>query len=224
MGARVRWRSLAWIAALCVVAPPPPVQSGGQGAVAGGELIVKFAAETEARRLAEEAVRGAVSEARLDALAERLSAELDAPLAVRRVTSGAEFLLAVREDVLATRLVERLRARADVLEAKRMEGKAPGDAGAIRAVFRAESAVARELSDAFTEALRASPAIGDLTGELEAGLGVGLTPQPPAALVLTFDVSSLTASLVERLNRRPDVEYAEPQRLFQPLSSGGGQP
>jgi len=62
---------------------------------------------------------------------------------------------------------------------------------------------------------------------LVAKLCVGADPQPSGhvsnrgQLVLTVDIAALTLDLIERLKRRPDVEYAQPSLIVKPYPGAG---
>lgn len=200
---------------------PVSTQADGQPAFVAGDLIVKFTAASEPGMLVDRAVRGdPTADRELAAFAARLARELGAALVVARVTSGNELVLSVNRDQLAQTL-----------------GEAVQRSPAVRAVTRAdpprtvlpaaEIALVLDLrrdSDASSLVRRTARAGKQTSNEIEAlvkKLCVGVEPQPSGRvsnrqLVLSVDIAALTLDLVERLRRRPDVEYAQPSQVMKP--------
>lgn len=199
---------------------PVSLPAGGQPAFVAGDLIVKFTAASEPDVLVDRVVRGdRTADRELAAFAARLARELGTALVVARVTSGNELVLSVNRDQVAQALAEVVK-------------RDP----AVRAVTRADPpktvlpttqiALALDLrrdSDA-GRLVRRSVRIGRQTGsEIDAlvkKLCVGVDPPPSgrvdkrSQLVLGVDIAALTLDLVERLQRRPDVEYAQPSQVM----------
>jgi hypothetical protein len=89
---------------------------------------------------------------------------------------------------------------------------------AVEVELRPGSDAERQVSAAAKGGGRMTPEVTALVARLAAG-----TRPPPVggftgggALVLKWDVAALTRELVERLGKRPDVEYAQPSHLVKP--------
>src|SRR3712207_4336213 len=73
-----------------------------------GEVIVKFAAGSEAHQVIADAMRSDLqSDARLVRLANSLSDQLNVPLKSSQVTSGQELVLSIDADAIASMVAER---------------------------------------------------------------------------------------------------------------------
>lgn len=190
-------------------------QADGQTTFVAGDLIVKFTATSEAGMLVARAVRADPAVDReLAAFATRLSRELGAALTVARVTSGNELVLSVNRDQVAQALGEAVKRDPAVRTVTRVD---PPEA----VLPAAQIALALDLrrdSDAGRLVRRAMRSGKQTSNEIEAlvkRLCVGVDPQPSGRvshrgqLVLSVDIAALTLDLVERLQRRPDVDYAQ---------------
>lgn len=209
--------ALALIAGLGSVS----IQADGQAVFVAGDLIVKFTAASEPGMLVNRAVRGdQAADRELTAFAARLSRELGTALVVARVTSGNELVLSVNRDQVAQALGEEVKRSPVVRAVTRTDPPKT-------ALPTAEIALALDLrrdSDAWQLVRRTARAGKQTSNEIEAlvkKLCVGVDPQPSGRvsnrqLVLSVDVAALTLDLVERLQRRPDVEYAQPSQIMKP--------
>ncbi len=197
-----------------------PAQANDKPPFVAGDLIVKFTAASEPGTLVTRALQGGgqAADRQLAALATRLSRELGVAVAAVRVTSGNELVLSINRDQLAQSL-------------RRVVTRDP----AVRAATRidppktvlpaAQIALALDLrrdSEAGSLVRRTTQAGKQTSNEIEAlvkKLSVGARPQPTGhvsnrgQLVLTVDITALTLDLIERLKRRPDVEYAQPSHI-----------
>jgi hypothetical protein len=207
--------ALACLAALALACPPSRVRANGPAFVPG-DVIVKFREGSEHAAPVARAMRAGVAEAR--AVAVRLAADLGVPLEAAQVTSGRELVLRVDRAELARALARSVARDPAVLRATPV--------AAPRTVLPPpEVAIAVELrrgSEAERQVTAAADAGGRMTSEVAAlaeRLGAGVRPAPACriagrgGLVLTVDVAALTGDLVERLGRRPDVEYAQPSQI-----------
>jgi hypothetical protein len=213
-------RALAW--AIGFSLSLITVQANDKPSFVAGDLIIKFTAASEPGTLVTRALQGSqTADRQLAALAARLSQELGVPIAAVRVTSGNELVLSVDRDQLAQSL-------------KQVVTRDPAVRAAIRidppktVLPAAEITLALDLrrdSEAGRLAHRTARAGQQTSNEVETlvkKLCVGAVPQPSGRvgnrgqLVLTIDIAALTLDLVERLKRRPDVEYAQPSQIVKP--------
>jgi len=211
---------LAW--AIGFSLSPIAVQANDKPSFVAGDLIVKFTTASEPGTLVTRAMQGSqTADRQLAALAARLSQELGVAVSAVRVTSGNELVLSVDRDQLAQSL-------------RRVVTRDP----AVRAATRidppktvlpaAQLALALDLrrdSEADRLVRRTARAGKQTSNEIEAlvkKLCAGAVPQPSGRvsnrgqLVLTIDIAKLTLELIERLKRRPDVEYAQPSHIVKP--------
>jgi hypothetical protein len=190
-----------------------------------GDLIVKFSDRSDAGQAVVRAMGADQALADVAPVATRLSAELGVPLVAARVTSGRELVLSVDRAKLERTLTQRL-------------GRDPAVRGVTRvappkAVLpAAQITVAVELapnSEARRHVQEATQAGRQTTAEIDAlvaKMAAGVEPRPTGRvtergeLVLAIDVAALTRELVERLKRRPDVEYAQPSQIVRPFGGG----
>ncbi len=195
------------------------IQANDKPSFVAGDLIVKFTTVSEPGTLVTRALQGGqAADRQLAALAARLSRELGVAISAVRVTSGNELVLSVNRDRLTQSL-------------KQVVTRDP----AVRAVTRidppktvlpaSEIALALDLrgdSEAGSLVRRTTQAGKQASNEIETlvkKLSVGARPQPSGhvsnrgQLVLTIDITALTLDLIERLKRRPDVEYAQPSHI-----------
>ncbi|MCZ6605415.1 MAG: hypothetical protein O7A03_09770, partial [Alphaproteobacteria bacterium] len=183
------------------------------------EVVVRFATGTNERRLAAEALSGQPpGEARLSAMAEALSAELGWPIRFVQATSGQEWLISVDMTVVAERVVAHLRRHRDVSSATILKADGSLDASPrIRVEFRPDSRTAQSLLDPMS----LDAAVTSFTAEISSALGFDLEASPVElpALIVSPAATSIVADLVDRLRRRGDVDYAQPNLMLQPFQS-----
>lgn len=213
-------RALAWAAGilLSLIA----VQANDKPAFVAGDLIVKFTAESEPGTLVTRAMQGdQAADRQLAALATRLSQELGVAIAAVRVTSGNELVLSVDRD----RLAQSLRQVVTRVPAVRAATRIDPPKTVLPAAQLALALDLRRDSEAGRLVRRAARAGQQTSNEIEAlvkKLCAGAVPQPSGRvvnrgqLVLTIDIAALTLDLIERLKRRPDVEYAQPSQIVKP--------
>jgi hypothetical protein len=196
--------------------------ANGPASFVPGDLIVKFSDRSDAGQAVVRAMGADQALAEVAPVATRLSAELGVPLVAARVTSGRELVLSVDRAKLERTLTQRL-------------GRDP----AVRSVTpvpppktvlpAAQITVAVELapnSEAQRRVQQAAQAGRQTTAEIDAlvaKMATGIDPRPTGRvtergeLVLAIDVAALTRDLVERVKRRPDVEYAQPSQIVRPF-------
>jgi hypothetical protein len=202
-------------------------EANGPSTFVAGDLVVRFTDASDAGQAVVRAMRATQVPADVMAVATRLSDELGVPLVAARVTSGRELVLSVDRDRLAQTLMQRVKLDPAV------RGVAPVAAPktilpAAQLVFvvelKAESEAQRQVRQAAQAGRRTTPEVGKLVARLAADL----YPRPAGhvnergELALTVDIAALTLDLVERLKRRPDVEYAQLSQVVRPF--GGGTP
>ena len=170
-------------AAVAQASPAREEARSGSGFVPG-EAIVKFRGETTG------------TEARLSAL----SREIGLPLELKRHGSAGELVLALKVETVAARLLEQLRKDTRLAQVTRVEGGSTKPAEAIE--FHCRAVEARDGDHELVDGLARS-----------AGLPVTGAVGADKELHLTLDLRALTLELIERLRKRPDVEYAQPNYL-----------
>lgn len=213
-------RALAWATGFSLSLST--VQANDKPTFVAGDLIVKFTAASEPGTLVARVMQGdQAADQQLAALAARLSQELGVTVAPVRVTSGNELVLSVDRDRLAQSLRQVVTRDPAVRAATRIDPPKT-------VLPAAEIALALDLhhdSEAGRQVHRSARAGKQTSNEIEAlvkKLCAGADPQPTGRvsnrgqLVLSIDIVTLTLDLVERLKRRPDVEYAQPSHIVKP--------
>lgn len=191
-----------------------------------GEVIVKFSKDSKAGNiLARAAKANWETDACLASYLSALSQELGIPLNAKQLTSGGELVLAIQTHELTAKLVAHLKRNPRVLRTMEVESDKKGGMGAPRievlVEFAAGSHESTIISRALSKGLNASSSLQELTAELERGLGFKLESRATKnnQLAVVIKVDSLTLDLAARLNKRADVEYAQPNFVLQKLSS-----
>jgi hypothetical protein len=213
-------RALVWTGGLSLSLIT--VQANDKPSFVAGDLIVKFTAASESGTLVTRAMQGdSTADQQLAALAARLSQELGVAVATVRVTSGNELVLSVDRD----RVIQSLRQVVTRDPAVRKATRVDPPKTVLPAAQIVLALDLRRDSDAGKLVRQTAQAKRKTTKEVEAlvtKLCVGADPQPSGhvsnrgQLVLTIDIAALTLDLVERLKRRPDVEYAQPSLIVKP--------
>ena len=213
-------RTLAWaiVFSQCLIA----VQANDKPSFVAGDLIVKFTAASEPGTLVTRATQGdQAAHRQLATLAARLSQELGVAIAAVRVTSGNELVLSVDRDRLAQSLRQVVTSDPAVHAVTRIDPPKT----VLPAAQLALALDLRRDSEADRLVRRTARAGKQTSNEIEAlvkKLCAGAVPQPSGRvsnrgqLVLTIDIAKLTLELIERLKRRPDVEYAQPSHIVKP--------
>jgi carboxylesterase type B len=213
-------RALAWAVGFSLSLIT--VQANDRPTFVAGDLIVKFTAASESGTLVTRVMQGdQTADRQLAALAARLSQELGVTVAAVRVTSGNELVLSVDRDRLAQSLKQVVTRDPAVRAATRIDPPKT----VLPAAQLALALDLRRDSEAGRLVRRTARAGQQTSNEIEAlvkKLCAGAVPQPSGRvgnrnqLVLTIDIAALTLDLVERLKRRPDVEYAQPSQIVKP--------
>jgi hypothetical protein len=214
------FRALVWAGGLSLSLIT--VQANDKPTFVAGDLIVKFTTVSESGMLVARAMQGdQAADRQLAALATRLSQELGVALATVRVTSGNELVLSLDREQVMQSLRQVVTRDPAVRKATRIDSPKT-------VLPAAQIALALDLrrdSEAGKLVRQTAQAKRKTTKEVEvlvAKLCVGADPQPSGyvsnrgQLVLTIDIAALTLDLVERLKRRPDVEYAQPSQIVKP--------
>ena len=221
---------VAWsLTAACATAGGPfGIAPSQRQSTMAEQVIVRFTPGSAAQEVFAAALAGGPeATARVDALAASLSAELRLPLRIVRVTSGREFVLAIAADALAERLIEYLDARPDVQAARLLQ---PGDRTqqlhwnpVVEVEFGAGSHLGKALSgSASPEDLARN--LEALTADVSNAVEFPVNARAPRPVEFTIDIRAVTKVLVERLEARPDVQYAQPDLLMQPMRGNEGRP
>jgi hypothetical protein len=185
-----------------------------------GEIIVKFADSTPAAAALRRTGGDAAEDPALVGYVDEVGDSLSLPLLIRRVTSGAEVLLAIDVRKLVDGAVERTRGCAGVADARvPRAGGDPPPAGVYEVRFAAGSPEAAALAaaraaDTATDA-RLDEVVGGLAREL--GLPLGYRVGDGDALKLTVDLEAVAESAAERLRQLPEVLYVELNQLLEPM-------
>jgi len=207
---RHAWIPIPLVAALAALPPaaaqtPPPSPASAPAAIVPGELVVRFA---EGSPLAERvaSTKAPAEDAALAAELERSLGALGVPWTARQVTSGGELVLTIERERLRARLEARLTERPEIVavapepERKRIR---PASTFAVRLT---------EVTPG-TEAGALERATAQLASET--GWPLAFAPADGSPRVV-LDLRALTLALVERLNARPDVEYAQANPALSP--------
>lgn len=200
-------------------------EANGPSTFVAGDLIVRFTDASDAGQAVVRAMRAEKVPAEVEALAARLSAELNVPLVAARVTSGRELVLSVDRDRLGQTLAQRVKrdpAARDVTAVDTPKTVLPAAQLAFVVELAADSAALRDVQQAARSGRRTTPEVGKLVARLT----TDLYPQPAGhvsdrgQLTLVVDIAELTRELVERLKRRPDVDYAQLSHIVRPYGGG----
>lgn len=197
-------------------AQPPP----SAARIMPGDLIVKFRDASEPGRQLAAVLAGQRTVASMAPLAARLSREIGVPLVLAQVTSGREALLALDREALGRSLLARAGREAAVQKAVMSVPTGSVLPGA-ELVLRIE--VRPKTTAAAREALPARLALGTLArprAEADSsGSGAG-----GDAWRLHYDVDALTLALIAAMQQRPEVEYAQANRILRPVGPGEAAP
>jgi hypothetical protein len=200
-------------------------EANGPSTFVAGDIIVKFTDASDAGRVVERAMRADKVPADVTAFAARLSNELGVALAAARVTSGRELVLSVDRDRLAQSLMQQVRrdpAVRGIAPVVAPKSILPAAQLAFVVELKADSEAQQQVRQAAQTGRRTTPEVGKLVDRLAADL----YPRPAGhvnergELALTVDIAALTRELVERLKRRPDVEYAQLSQVVRPYEGG----
>lgn len=213
-------RALAWAGGFSLSLIT--VQANEKPTFVAGDLIVKFTATSESGTLVTRAMQGdQAADRELAALAARLSQELGVAVAAVRVTSGNELVLSVDRDRAMQSLSQVVTRDPAVRKATRIDPPKtvlPAAQIALALDLRHDSEAGKLVRQTAQAKRKTTKEIAALVAKL----CVGADPQPSGhvsnhgQLVLTIDIAALTLDLVERLKRRPDVEYVQPSQIVKP--------
>jgi len=202
--------TLAVVPAVTAASASTPRTTPPLAPIVSGDLIVKFRDASESGRQLAAVLAGQRDLASAAPVASRLSADLGLPLVLVQVTSGREALLALDRQALGRSLLARAGREAQVQRATMTVpppgGGLPGAQLVMRIELRPAAPAAAAQAVASRLALPRLPA-PQMQGE----------PAGPA-LRLVFDIDALTLALIERLQQRSDVEYAQANRLLRPAA------
>lgn len=192
-----------------------------------GEVIVKFKDSSKAGAMVKDALRtDAQADSALAAYLAKLSEEIRIPFQAKQLTSGREIVLSVQQQELTSKLLQKLKQNHHVAEAAELDEKektgSQGIGNQVRVKFRPGSREAKALAKTPGEAQSLGPDLRQFIDGLEKQLGWALSPRvtEKRELILTVDINAVTSNLVERLKKRDDVQYAQPNFLLQRIGAG----
>ncbi len=205
-----------WFAAASANGPPSYVP---------GDVIVKFTDASSAGLALTRALQAEQLPVEVTHLAVQLSGELGVPLVATRVTSGRELVLSIDRDQLARRLAQQV-ARDPAVRSVAPIAAPKTILPAVQIAF----AVAPVRDSELDRTLRQTAQSGRKTAAALDALAARLAGSPRLAvagqvgqggeLLLTVDIAALTRTLIADLQRRADVEYAQPSHVLHPLGVG----
>jgi exosortase/archaeosortase family protein len=204
-------------------AAPPIVSSVVAPAGApmiSGDLIVKFRDASEPGAQLAAVLAGQRTVASVAPLAARLAGELGVPLTLVQVTSGREALLALDREALGRALLARAGREASVRHAVMTVPPTTSGLPGSELVLRIETH--RNTPPATREALGTRLALTGLARPrlvpVEGGAG---SAGGGGTVALHYDIDALTLALIAKAQQRPDVEYAQANRLLRPMPASG---
>jgi hypothetical protein len=218
---------IATIAAYVVLALMSPSASGTTGSqdkpparpFVAGEVIVKFSPTSgKGTAVARAAEKSETPGDEVAAEVAALAKELGVPIEAKRLGSGGTVLLSLRTTDLAEWLATRLRSQRIVKEARTAGKESTAGEGAVQVDLVSGSPEASKLAQA-TGAGRETAAT-DVARKLEQSLGIALAGEVDASgkLVVSPELRRYTLEVIERLKKRSDVEYAQPNYTIRPLT------
>lgn len=208
-----------------VVVPPmvSPVGAPAGAPMVSGDLIVKFRDASEPGAQLAAVLAGQRTVASVAPLATRLGGELGVPLTLVQVTSGRETLLALDREALGRTLLARAGREAAVRHAVMTVPPATSGLPGSELVLRIETH--RNTPAATRDALGSRLAVGSLArprvAAVDGGAGGTGGEAGGGVLSLHYDIDALTLALIAKVQQRPDVEYAQANRLLRPMPAGG---
>lgn len=189
--------------------------NGPAPAFAAGDLIVKFNEASEFGRLLARAARGdGLPDKQLASVATQLSSSLKVALTAVRVTSGRELVLTIERTGFQRVTAQQL-SRDPAVRAVTPVDAVPTVLPAAHVDFRMELGAGSEAQHRVQQAVQSGNRTSRGIDALVEKLAAGLSPRPTGhlddqgALILRFDLATLTRNLVAQLQGRPDVEYAQ---------------
>jgi hypothetical protein len=199
---------VVWLAATAAV------QAHAQ--MISGDLIVKFRDTSEPGTQLAAVLAGQRSAASMAPLAARLSTELGVPLVLPQVTSGREALFAIDREALARALLARA-GRESAIAGARMTVPPPSASVLPGAELTLRVELHSRTPAAAREAVPARLSLGPPAAPL---LRPRVEPEDGGvALKLHYDIDGLTSALIAQLQQRPEVEYAQANRLLRPMQA-----
>jgi hypothetical protein len=212
------------IAAYVVLALMSPSAPGPQDKpparpFVAGEVIVKFSPTSgKGTAVARAAEKSETPGDEVAAEVAALAKELGVPIEAKRLGSGGTVLLSLRTTDLAEWLATRLRSQRLVKEARTAGKESTAGEWAVQVDLVSGSPEASKLAQA-TGAARETAAT-DVARKLEQSLGVALAGEVDATgkLVVSPELRRYTLEIIERLKKRSDVEYAQPNYTIRPMT------
>lgn len=202
-------------------------QKQPSAASVAGEVIVKFKDSSKAGKMVQDALRaGAQPDPALTAYLAKLSEEIRIPFRAKQLTSGGEVVLSVQQQELTSRLREKLKQNHHVAEAEELDEKEKtgpqGVGNQVRVTFRPGSREARALEKTPGDAKSLGADLRKFVDGLEKQLEFAVLTRvsEKQEFMLAVNVNAVTSNLVERLKKRDDVQYAQPNFLLQKIGVG----
>jgi len=218
----LRWMPVfAWFwlsACQASASVPSAAESAAPPASVAGDLIVKFSDGSTAGKEVASILAGQKTVDDSRTTVDRLAGQLQVPLVPVRVTSGRELLLAVDRGEITRRLERSAASRKDVERVIPLDAEQkvlPADQLTYEVRPGAGSDLQRQLARdaaARVPSVRAQQLAAEIAGDFAAHSRASFDEHD--RLLLTLDVTALTRSAVERLQKLPEVEYAQANQIL----------
>jgi hypothetical protein len=195
--------------------PAAPARPGA------GEIIVKFSPNSRAdAEVVRAATESDVPSAAVESQVSSLGRELGVPLDAKRLGSGGTVIVALQDAELPEAIAKRIR-QAKFVQNVRIAAKSEGVPTNIEVELASDSAEASTLKQRTSDDEQ-SAAVKSIADKLERASGLPLKGVVDASgrLVLTIEVDAAIDQLVARLNKRPGIQYAQPNRSYRVQSPG----
>lgn len=213
---------------LMTVAGQGPVaaqEHGTSSSFVPGEVVVKFLPST---RIAESVeLKPGASEPAEQVLeyVQSVSADMGIPLQVKRLGSGGSIVLTINQSELLERWSKKLRAKENIslIEPQPPEGSPRSSEPSLLVGFAKASPEEKILSQAVLNGTDADSAVRPIVESLRKELNAPLVAnvEPPGRLQIKPDIKALTLYVVERLKRKAEIEYAQPNFIRGRMGTSG---
>lgn len=177
-----------------------------------GEVVVKFRSDSKPAGLVNPKEETSEPTEALVSYLHSLSSELGIPIEPRRLGSGGSLLLSINQAELLARWSKRVRALETVKDVRLLLTEGPPAQPSLQVEFAKGSPEEKVLSQLAASGKETGPELQSINARLSHELGVPLmtTVSPFGRLQIRPDNRALTLDLVERLKKRNEIEYAQP--------------
>lgn len=191
---------------ICMMSTQTSVYGAGPSFLPSAEVIVKFKHGTRADKLVNSILSGsAPTTEQINRYMDQLSREISLPLTYRQVTSGKEMVLGINDHQVLEQLKQ---AIADKPGIRRVEVISPSP-------HKPSPRPYMTLRISFKECGENGDSIKRIADELiEAQEYAVISKIEPPVLMIQLDHQKELKRLVQKLKRRPDVEYVQPNLLM----------